>query len=123
MGYLLRNLLKLGESAMTSSFVDVAIGLVLVYLVLSLLCTTLNEIIAASLKWRAISLQQAIARMIDNPELRQAFYNSGLICNATVASLGGKAAPADAARGSTTDTSTTLSKQGKPPKDRKRPPI
>jgi len=106
---------------MTSSFVDVAIGLILMYLVLSLLCTTLNELIAAGLKWRAASLSQAIARMIDNPELRQAFYNSGLICNATAASRGGKVALSDAANASTAAAATPMSKQGKPPKDRKHP--
>jgi hypothetical protein len=72
-----------------SGFVDIAIGLVLMYLVLSLICTTVNELIASGLKWRAKSLSKAMTQLIDNEELRKAFYNSGLISNAKTASRGG----------------------------------
>jgi hypothetical protein len=76
-----------------SGFVDVAIGLIFMYLVLSLICTTVNELIATSLQWRAKSLQDTLTRMLDNDELRKAFYNSGLISNTTMASRGGKPGP------------------------------
>ena len=79
---------------MGSSLVDVAIGLILMYLVLSLLCTTLNELIATAAKWRSQSLSQAIMQLIDNPQLRSAFYNHGLIANAKSASRGGEPPPA-----------------------------
>jgi hypothetical protein len=72
-----------------SGFVDVAIGLMLMYFVLSLICTTVNEFIATCLRWRAESLSAAITSLIDNPELRKAFYNNGLIANAKTASRGG----------------------------------
>src|SRR3954468_22240716 len=76
-----------------SGFVDIAIGLVLMYLVLSLICTTVNELIASGLKWRAKSLSKAVTQLIDNEELRKAFYNSGLISNAKTASRGGEPPP------------------------------
>src|SRR3954466_13762467 len=76
-----------------SGFVDIAIGLVLMYLVLSLICTTVNEMIASGLKWRAKSLSKAMTQLIDNEELRKAFYNSGLISNAKTAPRGGEPPP------------------------------
>jgi hypothetical protein len=60
---------------------DVAIALMLMYLMLSLLCTVVNEFIATKLKLRAKSLASAIERMIDNPTLREAFYKHGLIAS------------------------------------------
>src|ERR1700712_3686348 len=72
-----------------SSFVDVAIGLIFMYLVLSLICTTVNEIIATQLKWRAKSLSSALVKMIDNADVRDAFFKFGLVANAKVASRGG----------------------------------
>ena len=74
-------------------FVDIAIGLMLLYLVLSLICTTVNELIATGLKWRAKSLSKALTQLIDNEELRKAFYNYGLISNAKTASRGGEPPP------------------------------
>jgi hypothetical protein len=76
---------------MNSSLVDVAIGLILMYLVLSLLCTTLNELISTSLSWRSKSLSQAIIAMIDNPQLLAAFNDHGLINNSKIAARGGQA--------------------------------
>ncbi|HTT48510.1 MAG TPA: hypothetical protein VMG39_10980 [Pseudolabrys sp.] len=100
---------------MTSSFVDVAIGLILMYLVLSLLCTTLNELIATAFKWRAKSLSQAIAQLIDNPQIRAAFYNHGLIANAVTASRGGSAAAATAANGQDAAVDQAKDKSGDHP--------
>lgn len=62
-----------------SGFIDIGIGLMLMYLLLSLICTTLSEILQNALKWRAKSLASAISLLIDNPGLRAAFYNHGLI--------------------------------------------
>jgi hypothetical protein len=118
---------------MTSSFVDVAIGLILMFLVLSLICTTINELIATQLKWRAQSLSQAITQLIDNPQLRDAFYNHGLIANAKVASRGGEPAPGASAAaqnavpvdaGPAQNASPVKGKETEPggqPKDREHP--
>jgi len=59
--------------------IDVAIGLILMYLMLSLLCTVVNEYIATKLSLRANSLEAAIKKLLDNGTLRTAFYNHGLI--------------------------------------------
>ena len=62
-----------------NAVIDIAIGLILMYLVLSLLCTVVNEYIATVLSWRAKDLQASIKDIIDNQDLRTAFYNHGLI--------------------------------------------
>lgn len=61
---------------------DVVIGLGLMFLCLSLLCTTINELLASLLSWRARSLAAQIARLIDDPGLRSAFYDNGLVRSA-----------------------------------------
>jgi hypothetical protein len=76
-----------------SGFVDIGIGLIFMYLVLSLVCTTVNELIATSLKWRAKDLEKTLTQIIDNGQLKDAFYNNGLISNTTRASRGGEPAP------------------------------
>jgi hypothetical protein len=62
-----------------SAAVDVTISLVLMYLMLSLLCTVINEFIATKLKLRAKSLASALERLLDNQALRDSFYRHGLI--------------------------------------------
>jgi hypothetical protein len=74
---------------------DVAIGLVLMYLILSLFCTTINEFIANFLKLRASTLQSALEQMIDDPNLRALFYNNGLIDGSRVAASAGAVARTD----------------------------
>lgn len=59
--------------------IDVTIALILMYLMLSLLCTVINEFIATKLKLRAKSLASAIEQILDNQALRNAFYRHGLI--------------------------------------------
>ncbi|CUX34462.1 MULTISPECIES: hypothetical protein [Agrobacterium] len=62
--------------------VDVSIGLAFLYLSLSLICTTLNEIVATGLKLRAKLLSAAVKKLLDEPaggELLQRFYQNGLI--------------------------------------------
>ena len=58
---------------------DIAIALVLMYLVLSLVGTVVNEYIATKLKLRASTLQNALQGIIDHKALREDFYNHGLI--------------------------------------------
>jgi hypothetical protein len=71
---------------------DVAIGLILMYLMLSLLCTVVNELIATYvLNLRAKSLAAAMPEVLDDPDIRKAFYDHGLI--ASTKAVLAKAAP------------------------------
>jgi len=47
-----------------SGVIDVAIGVILVYLLISLLCSAINEIIAARLRYRAKDLEEGIRLML-----------------------------------------------------------
>lgn len=62
--------------------IDVAIGLILMYLMLSLLCTVVNEFIASKANLRAKSLAAALEKLLDNDAVRADFYNHGLIVGA-----------------------------------------
>lgn len=73
-----------------TSAIDIAVGLVLMYLVLSLLCTTINEFISNFSKLRANKLQQALQQLIDDPALKGRFDLHGLIDGTKVAASGGK---------------------------------
>lgn len=50
-----------------SSVLDVAVGIVFVYLVLGLMCTTVNEWVAQALKLRAQTLKEGIRRLLNAP--------------------------------------------------------
>lgn len=62
-----------------NAFLDIALGLVLMFLVLSLLATVINELVATVLKLRAATLKTGIASLIDDDRLRADFYNNGLV--------------------------------------------
>jgi hypothetical protein len=62
---------------------DVAIGLVLLYLMLSLLCTVINEMLSSLVSLRAATLAQGLQRLIDDTTLKAAFSNHGLIGGST----------------------------------------
>src|SRR5579871_5512488 len=62
-----------------NAVIDMATGLVLMYLVLSLACTVINEFLATLTKLRASTLASALKQLIDVPVLRADFYNHGLI--------------------------------------------
>jgi hypothetical protein len=90
-----------------TSAIDIAVGLVLMYLVLSLLCTTINEFIASSLRLRANTLQAAMQQLIDDPTLKTLFDNHGLIDGSKVAARGGteqRSNPTDAVAAAITKT-------------------
>lgn len=72
-----------------SGFLDIAIGLIFLYLVLSLICTIINELVATTLAVRAKTLAKTMRTLIDDPQIREAFYNHGLITNAAQASREG----------------------------------
>ncbi len=89
---------------MNNAVLDVAIGLVLMYLTLSLLCTVINEFISTWLDLRAKSLAAALTQLLNDPALHADFYANGLIAgtqsivgagsNRLRAMFGGTAAPA-----------------------------
>ncbi len=61
---------------------DVAIGLIFIYLLLSLVCTASNELIAGLLNSRAKNLSRAIQNLLkDNgfPDLEKSFYQHPLV--------------------------------------------
>jgi hypothetical protein len=65
-----------------SNALEIAIGLVFVYLLLSLLCTVINEGIANFLEMRGKNLLEGVKNLLNDPEftsLAQHVYNHGLI--------------------------------------------
>jgi hypothetical protein len=62
-----------------NALLDIAIGLVLMYLVLSLMGTVINEFISTGISLRSRTLKSAIQNLLDDPKLHAAFYNHGLI--------------------------------------------
>ena len=69
--------------------IDVAIGLILMYLMLSLLCTVANEFIATKLRLRSSTLRDALPKLIDDPTVLQNFYAHGLIASSSRAGTTG----------------------------------
>jgi hypothetical protein len=70
-----------------NAVIDIAIGLVLMYLTLSLVCTVINEFIATKLELRSTSLAAGLQGLLDDPTIRAAFYDSTLIAG-TAKSVG-----------------------------------
>jgi hypothetical protein len=68
-----------------STILDVAIGLVFVYLLLSLMCSAANELIELLLKKRAIDLERGIRELLapgsdsGSPDVVKALYNHPLV--------------------------------------------
>ena len=66
-----------------STILDIVIGMVFVFLLLSLVCSALNELIEAVLKNRAKDLERGIKELFGDPAASegflQVFYNHGLI--------------------------------------------
>jgi hypothetical protein len=67
-----------------SSVLDIGIGLIFVYLILSLVCTATNELLAGMLGWRASNLREGIRNLLDGPnpnevEWVEKFYRHPLI--------------------------------------------
>jgi hypothetical protein len=72
----------------TNAALDVAIALILMYLVLSLIVTVVNEAVATAVDLRALNLKGAIADLIDDPVLKNSFYDHGLIAGINAATAG-----------------------------------
>jgi hypothetical protein len=65
-----------------SIFIDVAIGIVFIYLLLSLVCTSISELIAQILAIRSRTLEKSIQNLLSDPEaegLAAKFYDHPLI--------------------------------------------
>jgi hypothetical protein len=62
-----------------SVFMEVAIGISFIYVLLSLVCTTLNEMLSQILSMRAKNLELGIKRILSDEHLRTAFYRHPLI--------------------------------------------
>jgi hypothetical protein len=55
-----------------NAVLDIAIALVLMYLVLSLMGTVINEFISTTINLRSKTLKSALEKLLDNPDLRNA---------------------------------------------------
>ncbi len=62
-----------------SSIIDVAIGIVFIYFLLSVIASHLNEIIARFMDWRSKDLDRHIRRMLADPNLATKVLNHPLI--------------------------------------------
>ncbi|MDZ7266718.1 MAG: hypothetical protein ONB48_06965 [candidate division KSB1 bacterium] len=65
-----------------SVILEIAIGLILVYLLLGLICTAINEVVAQALQWRARTLADGIRNLLADPNyegLARQVYNHHLI--------------------------------------------
>lgn len=59
---------------------DVAIGMIFIYLLISLICTAINELVEAKLKLRAVDLEQGIRTLLNNDtELTKKLYDQSFI--------------------------------------------
>lgn len=66
-----------------STILDVGIGLIFFYFLLSTITLHLNEFIAARLKWRANDLEKQIRHMLGDPELANKVLQSPMITSIT----------------------------------------
>jgi len=73
----------------TNAVIDVGIGVLLMYLLLSLVCTMVNELVSSILALRAKTLASGLKSLIDNDRLLQEFQKHGVIA-AQIAAAGGK---------------------------------
>lgn len=62
-----------------STALEVAIGMIFVYLLMSLLCSALGELIEAILKFRARDLERGIRRLLADPQLADEFFKNPII--------------------------------------------
>lgn len=72
---------------LSNSFVDVATGIVLMYVILSLVCTAINEFLATTLKWRAKTLADGVEALVDDPKLRDLLFDHGVVAGPAAVAL------------------------------------
>jgi hypothetical protein len=73
-----------------STILDVAVGLIFFYFLLSMIATHINEFIAARMKWRANDLEAQIRHMLGDPNLANKVLENPMITS--IASKGNKPA-------------------------------
>ena len=73
-----------------SGFLDIAVTLVATFMLTSLLCTTLNELVSSLLRTRARTLHRTVTALIDNKEISEAFFQHGLIASLGTGSSSGR---------------------------------
>jgi hypothetical protein len=62
-----------------STLLEVAIGMIFVYLLLSLLCSALNELIESFIKFRARDLEKGIVKLLNDKDLAAEFFEHPLV--------------------------------------------
>src|SRR5262245_9052973 len=62
-----------------STLLEVAIGVIFVYLLLSLLCSAFSELIESFVKYRARYLEKGIGKLLNDPGLAKSFFDHPLI--------------------------------------------
>lgn len=62
-----------------STIIDVAIGLIFVYFLLSMISSKINDLIAGWMQWRAQDLEEGIRKMLHDPEIEKKFWSNPLI--------------------------------------------
>jgi hypothetical protein len=77
-----------------STILEVAIGMVFIYLLLSLIITAATELIASYMNWRADNLRKGLQRLLD-PTLAQELYNHPLIKNLAKSNRGPSYIPSE----------------------------
>ena len=77
-----------------STILEVVIGMVFIYLLLSLIVTAASELIASYMNWRADNLRKGLQRLLD-PTLAQELYNHPLINNLSKSKRGPSYIPSD----------------------------
>ncbi|MFT7584868.1 MAG: hypothetical protein ACI9EW_001291, partial [Cellvibrionaceae bacterium] len=71
-----------GEKMFGSATLEVILGMIFIFLLLSVICSTINEWISASLNLRAKTMQSGIRRLLEDPDgqyLAKQFYDHPLI--------------------------------------------
>ena len=63
----------------TMDLLDVAIGVIFLYLLMSLVCSAVVELIEMMLQYRARDLEHGIRELLDDPSLVKAFYDHPLV--------------------------------------------
>ena len=65
-----------------SATLEVILGMIFIFLLMSVICSTINEWIASSLNLRAKTMQSGIRRLLEDPDgkyLAKQFYDHPLI--------------------------------------------
>lgn len=63
---------------MTSTVLELAISLMLLYLIISGFCSALQEFVANTLRWRSKTLEQALGKLLRDPDAAKKIYGHAL---------------------------------------------